>query len=66
MTETILERIKINNILAFMIVLAYVGTWSFAVVMGMIEVVPEGETRLSVVMDTIEHMGSILDRKSVV
>lgn len=67
MTEkTILDRITINNILAFIIIAGYVGTWSLAVVLGMIEVVPEGETRLGVVLDSLESMGSILATQTII
>lgn len=64
--KTILERITINNILAFIIIAGYVGTWSFAIVLGMIEVVPEGETRLGVVLDSLESMGSILGTQTII
>lgn len=66
MSETVLQRIKINNILAFMIVLGYVGTWTFAVVLGAIEPVPDGETRLAVVLDSIESMQGILGTQTVI
>lgn len=64
--KTLLERITINNILAFMIIFAYVGMWSFSVFSGLTEVVPEGETRLGVIIDTIESMAGILSTMTAI
>ncbi len=64
--KTLLQRITINNILAFMIVGAYVGMWSFAVFSGLTDIVPDGETRLGVIMDAVESMSGILSTMTAI
>ena len=34
--------------------------WSFTLFMGLIEVVPEGETRLGIILDSVESLAGIL------
>ncbi len=62
----IIDRISINNILAFMIILAYVIMWSFSLYVGLLEVVADGETRLGVVLDSIESMAGILSTMTII
>jgi hypothetical protein len=64
--QTLLERITINNILAFMIVLGYVVMWSWTLYLGLLEIVPDGETRLGVVLDSVESMAGILSTMTVI
>jgi len=64
--QTLLDRISINNILAFMIILAYVIMWSFSLYVGLLEVVAEGETRLGVVLDSVESMAGILSTMTII
>jgi hypothetical protein len=64
--QGIVSRITINNILAFMIVFAYVGMWSFTLFMGLEEVVPEGETRLGVILDSVESLAGILSTMTII
>jgi hypothetical protein len=64
--QSIIDRISINNILAFMIILAYVIMWSFSLYVGLLEVVADGETRLGVVLDSIESMAGILSTMTII
>ncbi len=64
--QTLLDRISINNILAFMIIFAYVIMWSFSLYVGLLEVVAEGETRLGVVLDSVESMAGILSTMTII
>ena len=64
--QNLLERITINNILAFMIILGYVVMWSFTLYVGLLEVVPEGETRLGVILDSVESMSAILSTMTII
>jgi len=66
MSKNIIERITINNILAFMIVLGYVVMWSFTLYMGLLEIVPEGETRLGIILDSVESMAGILSTMTII
>jgi hypothetical protein len=66
MVKTIIDRITINNILAFMIVLGYVVMWSFTLYMGLLEIVPEGETRLGIILDSVESMAGILSTMTII
>ena len=66
MVQKLLERITINNILAFMIVLGYVVMWSFTLYMGLLEIVPEGETRLGIILDSVESMAGILSTMTII
>lgn len=63
---TVIERITINNILAFIIIVGYVGMWSFTLFTGLIDVIPEGETRLAVILDSVESMAGILTTMTII
>ena len=64
--SNIIDRITINNILAFTVVLGYVAMWSFTLFMGLLEVVPEGETRLGVILDSVESLAGILSTMTII
>ena len=64
--SNIIDRITINNILAFIIILRYVAMWSFTLFMGLEEVVPEGETRLGVILDSVESLAGILSTMTII
>ena len=64
--NSIIDRITINNILAFIIILGYVSMWSFTLFMGLEEVVPEGETRLGVILDSVESLAGILSTMTII
>ena len=49
-----------------MIILAYVIMWSFSLYVGLLEVVADGETRLGVVLDSIESMAGILSTMTII
>ena len=60
--KDIIDRITINNILAFIIILGYVSMWSFTLFMGLEEVVPEGH-RVDLVVEQADlHVRAPADR----
>lgn len=64
----VIDRITINNILAFMIVGVYIGVWAFAIYSGITADigVDEGETRLSVLLQTLESMQGVIGTMTVI
>lgn len=60
------ERITINNILAFMIIFSYVAMWSFTVYTGLVTVVPEGDTRTAVLIDSLDTMREVLITMTII
>ncbi len=64
--KTVLERITINNILAFAIISVYAGMWAFTLFSAVTDTIPEGETRLAVGLDALESMSSILGTMSII
>ena len=64
--NNIIDRITINNILAFIIIMGYVSMWCFTLFMGLEEVVPEGETRLGVILDSVESLAGILSTMTII
>lgn len=67
--KTVLERITINNILAFMVIGTYCGIWAFAIFTGIMEVVnpanEEGDPVL-VVLTTIEAFATVISTMTVI
>lgn len=63
---TILERITINNILAFILIATYAGMWAFTLFSAVSETIPEGETRLAVGLDALESMSGILGTMTII
>jgi len=63
-----LERITINNILAFMIIGVYVGIWAFAILSGLtadIELA-EGETQVTQLLNTLEAMQGVIGTMTII
>jgi len=63
---TVLDRITINNILAFMIIGVYAGMWGFTLFSAVTDTIPEGETRLAVGLDSLESMSGILSTMTII
>jgi hypothetical protein len=65
---TTLERITINNILAFMIVGVYVGIWAFAIFSGITAEVniAEGETHVQQLLNTLESMQGVIGTMTII
>jgi Na+/H+-dicarboxylate symporter len=67
--KTVLERITINNILAFMVIGTYCGIWAFAIFTGIMEVVnptqEQGDPVL-VVLTTIESFATVISTMTII
>ena len=63
---SVIDRITINNILGFIIIVGYVGMWSFTLFTGLLDVIPDGETRLAVILDSVESMSGILTTMTII
>ena len=65
---SVLERITINNILAFMIIGVYCGMWALTLYIGITADVPteQDQTRLSVLLASIEAMSPLLTTMTII
>ena len=63
-----LERITINNILAFMIIGVYIGIWAFAIFSGITaDVNPsEGETQVTQLLNILESMQGVIGTMTII
>jgi hypothetical protein len=66
--KTVLERITINNILAFMIVGAYVGMWTFIMWFGTTQALAPTQTDdpIIVVLSTIEAFVTVITTMTII
>ncbi len=64
----ILERITINNILAFMIIGVYVGIWAFTIFSGITADVnlAEGETQVTQLLGVLESMQGVIGTMTII
>lgn len=66
MPKTILERITINNILAFMVVGSYSGLWLFIMVLGVTQAVADGTSILLTILATIEQFQTVMTTMTII
>jgi len=64
--KTLLERITINNILAFTIVGSYSGMWLFIMYYGITSSVSDGVNPLIQILATVEQFSAIITTMTIV